>query len=333
MKRALITGGAGFIGFHLAKHLADQGYDVTILDNFARGREDGEFLELIEKENVHFIKGDITKQETFDELDRSNEKGEKFDYVYHLAAINGTENFYNIPDKVLKVGVLGTINVLDWFVKQGTGKLLFTSSSEAYAGSLKLLGEKFPIPTHENVPLVVDDPSNVRWSYGASKILGEVAMHSWAKAQKMEKFSIIRYHNIYGPRMGFEHVIPQFIEKVLKGEEKFKIFGGEETRTFCYVDDAVKATQKIMESEETNGKTIHIGREDGEIKIKDLASELFNIANVNFEFDIHEAPQGSVMRRCPDVSKLKELGFSWNVGLQEGLKKTFDWYKGIYLAL
>lgn len=330
MKRALITGGAGFIGFHLANHLAEQGQDVTILDNFVRGKEDKEFLELIEKENVHFIKGDITKQETFDELNKSNENGGKFDYVYHLAAINGTENFYNIPDKVLKVGVLGTINVLDWFIKQGTGKLLFTSSSEAYAGSLKLLGEKFPIPTHENVPLIVDDPSNVRWSYGASKIIGEVGVHSWAKAHNMKNFSIIRYHNIYGPRMGFEHVIPQFIERTLKREEKFKILGGEETRTFCYVDDAVKATQRIMESEKTMGKTINVGREDGEIKIKNLASELFKIANIYPEFDVQEAPQGSVMRRCPDVTLLKNLGFSWDVGLQEGLQKTFDWYRYVF---
>ena len=330
MKRALITGGAGFIGFHLAKHLAEQKYNVTILDNFARGKEDREFLELIEKENVQFFKGDITKQETFDELDKLNGE-EKFDYVYHLAAINGTENFYNIPDKVLKVGVIGTINVLDWFVKQNYGKLLFSSSSEAYAGALKLFGEEFPIPTHENVPLIVDDPSNVRWSYGASKILGEVAMHSWAKAHKMEKFSIIRYHNIYGPRMGFEHVIPQFIERIIKQENPFKIYGGGQgTRTFCYVDDAVRATQKIMESEETNGKTMHIGRDDGEIKIIDMAKELFKVANVEREFVTHEPPKGDVLRRCPNVDKLKALGFSWNVGLQEGLKKTFDWYKPVF---
>ena len=210
MKRALITGGAGFIGFHLAKHLAEQKYNVTILDNFARGKEDREFLELIEKENVQFFKGDITKQETFDELDKLNGE-EKFDYVYHLAAINGTENFYNIPDKVLKVGVIGTINVLDWFVKKNYGKLLFSSSSEAYAGALKLFGEEFPIPTHENVPLIVDDPSNVRWSYGASKIIGEVAIYAYAKSFNIKDFVIIRYHNIYGPRMGNDHVIPQFI--------------------------------------------------------------------------------------------------------------------------
>ena len=111
MAKALITGGGGFIGLHLAKSLSDQKYEVTILENFARGQRDKEFTDLLQRDNVSLVEGDITRPETFDRL------GE-FDYVYHLAMINGTENFYNIPDKVLKVGILGTINVLDWFVKQ-----------------------------------------------------------------------------------------------------------------------------------------------------------------------------------------------------------------------
>ena len=319
-KKVLITGGAGFIGFHLAKSLAKQGYEITILDNFERGEEDKEFKELIERKNVKFIKSDITKSEVFDNLN------EKFDYIYHLAMINGTENFYNIPDKVLKVGILGTLNVLDWFIRQKKGKLLFTSSSETYAGALKLLGDKFPIPTPEDVPLVVNDPKNVRWSYGASKILSEVAMHSYAKAYGMKNFVIIRYHNIYGPRMGFEHVIPQFIERIIKKENPFKIFGGQETRTFCYVEDGIKATQIVMESD-TNGQTINIGRSDDETKIIDMAKKLFYIANVNLNINVQPAPEGSVMRRCPNTTKLQSLKFKAKVNLKEGLKKTYDWYK------
>jgi len=319
-KNVLITGGAGFIGYHLAKQLAEQDYNVTILDNLERGKEDDEFKEFVKNNNIIFIKGDITKTETFTKL-------KDFDYIYHLAAINGTENFYKIPDKVLKVGIVGTINVLDWFIKQKTGKLLFSSSSEAYAGTIKLLKDKFPIPTPEEIPLTIDNPKNLRWSYGASKILSEVAIHSYAKAHNMKNFAIIRYHNIYGPRMGFEHVIPQFIERIQKKENPFKIFGGQETRTFCYIDDAVKATRLVMESEKTNGQTIHIGRSDGEIKIIDLAKNLFEIAEVNPKIDIQKAPEGSVMRRCPDVSKLKALGFIPKVNLDEGLKKCFEWYK------
>jgi len=316
----LITGGAGFIGFHLARHLAQHNYDVTILDNFSRSKSDDEFKALTELKNVSFIRGDVTLADTFSSLDRG------YDYVYHLAAINGTKNFYEIPDKVLRVGVIGTINVLDWFSSQKRGKILFTSSSETYASALKIMGKQFPIPTPESVPLVVDDPSNVRWCYGASKILGEVAFHSYAKTKNI-RFSIIRYHNIYGPRMGFDHVIPQFIERIVKRQDPFMIFGGEETRTFCYVDDAVLATKLVMESEKTEGQTVHIGRSDGEIKIIELAKKLFDISGFHPKVSMQPAPEGSVMRRCPDTSRLKELGHDPRTSLDDGLKKTYHWYK------
>ncbi len=323
-KRVLITGGGGFVGYHLAKHLVDNSYNVTILDNFIRSKADEELDKLLDEPNITFLKGDVTKQETFSSLDN------EFDYIYHFAAINGTENFYKIPDKVLKIGVLGIINILDWFVKQNKGKLMFASSSEAYAGTLKLIGDSFPIPTPEEVPLVIDDPSNVRWSYGAGKIVGEVAVHSYAKAYNLKNFVIIRYHNIYGPRMGFDHVIPQFISRIVKKESPFKIFGGQETRTFCYIEDAVRATRLVMESEKTNGQTIHIGRSDGEIKMIDLAKQLFDATNISShpQIEILPAPAGSVLRRCPDTTKLKALGFKAKVSLNEGLKRTYDWYSG-----
>ncbi len=320
-KKVLITGGAGFIGFHLARNLVAQNYSVTIVDNLERGRADGEFKILLKNKKIRFIKADITEAKSFKKI------GRDYDYIYHLAAINGTGNFYMIPDKVLKVAVIGTLNILDWFVKQKKGKLLFSSSSEAYAGGLKLLKERFPIPTPEGVPLVVDNPENVRWSYGAGKILGEVAIHAYEKASKMKNFVIIRYHNIYGPRMGFEHVLPQFIERIVRNENPFFIKGGQETRTFCYIDDGIRATQMIMESEETNGQTINIGRSDDEIRIIDVAKELFKIAGVSPKIKILPAPEGSVQRRCPKVEKLKRLGFRPEVSLREGLRKTYEWYK------
>ena len=271
--KALVTGGAGFIGFHLSRHLANKGYDIIILDNLARGKSDEEFKELIEKNNVSFIRADITKKNFIGKLDKN------YDYIYHLAAINGTENFYNIPHKVIKVGILGTINILDWFSQNKKGKLLFSSSSETYSGAYELLGESFPIPTPEDVPLVINDPKNVRWSYGGSKILSEIAIYSYAKVFGIKDFVLIRYHNIYGPRMGHEHVIPQFIDRIIRKENPFKIYGGKETRTFCYVDDGVRATKLIMEDKRTNGHTIHVGRSDGEINIIDLVNYL-NYLNI-----------------------------------------------------
>ena len=147
-KKALVTGGAGFIGLHLARELAKE-YTVTIADNFERGKKDSEFQKAIENKNVSFLKIDLTNQNEFSEL-------EKYDFVYHLAAINGTENFYKIPDKVIKVGIIGTINMLDWFIESKKGKLLFSSSSETYAGTLKLMKEKIGV-TDENADYYIEN--------------------------------------------------------------------------------------------------------------------------------------------------------------------------------
>ena len=320
--KVLITGGAGFIGFHLAKHLSSQGFEIHIADNFQRGKRDNDFNSLLKQKNVNLIQLDVTKENQFSKLDND------YSQVYHFAAINGTGNFYKIPDQVIKVGAVGTINVLEWFSRKNkNGKIMFSSSSETYGGLLGIIGNKFKIPTPEDVPLVVENPKNARWSYGASKILGEVAFFSYAKARNFDKFAIVRYHNIYGPRMGHEHVIPQFIERIVKKESPFKIFGSEQTRSFCYVDDAVKATQIVMESDKSNGEIIHIGRDDAEIKIIDLAQNLFGAANYRPKVKIEKEAEGTVQRRCPDITKLKKLGFKPKVGLKEGLKRTYEWYK------
>jgi len=319
--KALITGGAGFIGFHLAKNLAEEKNEVHILDNFARAKHDEDLKLLLENKNVSLIKADVTNPDFTKELDKN------YDQIYHLAAINGTGNFYKIPHLVLKVGVLGTINILDWFSQHKNGKLLISSSSEAYSGALNVMQEKFPIPTPEDVPLIIDDPKNARWSYGGSKILSEIAMHSYAHAFDIRNFVIIRYHNVYGPRMGNEHVIPQFLIRSIKKENPFKIYGGEETRTFCYIDDAIKATKIIMKNNSTNGKTIHVGGSNHEIKIIDVAKLVFEISDYNPKIEILRAPEGSVIRRCPDISKLKSLNYIPEVDLKEGIERTYEWYR------
>lgn len=323
MTKALVTGGAGFVGYHLSKHLAELNYQVTVLDSFVRDyRGDDELTELFERPNVKLVNGDLLDQNFFSKLD------DHYDYIYHLAAINGTSNFYTIPEQVLKVGILGTLNLLEWFKNLDSScKVLFSSSGEVYAGAMNVLGDSFPIPTPEDIPLVVDDPSNMRWSYGAGKILSEVAFHVYANQYGfLDRFRIIRYHNIYGPRMGFNHVLPEFIERIVKKEFPFTIKGGDETRAFCYVDDAVEATRIVMESEKANGETVHIGKSD-EIQITEFAKILFQIASVDPDIDFKPAPSGSVLRRCPNTSKLKELGFEAMIPIEEGLSKSYEWYK------
>ena len=321
MKKILITGGAGFVGFHLASKFINEGHNVCILDNFARPNEDKEFNKLQQNKNLTFIQKDASNENTWLSLPNN-----EFDIIYHLAALNGTANFYKYPAKVVKTGTLSTIYLLDYISKQDNKpKIIYTSSSEAYAGTAKVMGDDFPIPTPENIPLTIDDVTNVRWSYGASKLLGEVAFYCYAKTYNITNFNIVRLHNIYGPRMGCEHVISQFIKRFIDGEKPFNIYGGDCTRSFCYIDDVLDAFDKITRFG-VKEETYHIGNDDEEIAIKDLAEMLFDLNNREHDFIIHDSPEGSVNRRCPNIDKLKGIGHSKKVELKKGLKKTYNWY-------
>ena len=325
MNKILITGGAGFVGYHLAKREADLGNEVTVIDYFERPNLDSDFKELIARDNVIFLKKDLTLEQTFNEL-----QTDYYDIVYHLAALNGTANFYNYPAKVLKIGCLSTIYLLDWVAAhKSRPKIIYTSSSETYAGTANIQGEDFPIPTPEDVPLTIDNVKNVRWSYGASKLIGEVAFYSYSKMYDINDFNIVRFHNIYGPRMGQEHVVCQFIIRFLKGERPFKIFGGDETRAFCFIDDALEALDKITNSK-MQKEIIHIGNDSEEVLITDLAKIVFDIGGEEYNFNREPAPAGCVKRRCPDIKKLKSLGIKKQISLRDGVKETFKWYKKNY---
>ena len=322
MKKILITGGAGFVGFHLAKKEVSNGNEVTIIDNFERPNLDEDFENLIQDSKVIFLQKDISNESAFLDL-----KINHYDVVYHFAAFNGTENFYKYPAKVLKTGCLSTIFLLEWICKhENRPKVIYTSSSETYSGTTQVLKENFPIPTPEDIPLCIDDVKNVRWSYGASKLIGEVAFYSYSKMYDFDNFNIVRLHNIYGPRMGDGHVISQFIIRFLNEEFPFKIMGSNQTRSFCYIDDVLKGLEVITDSE-VKGEIFHIGNDKEEIEILDLAKLLFDLQEREYEFDIQQAPEGSVMRRCPSIEKLKSLGMKDQVSLRDGLRQTIEWYK------
>lgn len=321
MARSLITGGAGFIGYHLAKRLAASGQEVVIADNFFRGVRDRDFQNLLESPNITLIEADLTERASWDKV------GDGYDYVYHLVGINGTKFFYEIPHEVLRIGVTTTINALDWFKSRNKdGKILYTSSNEAYAGALEAFGQ-LPIPTPENVPLVIADTYNPRWSYGGQKLIGELFFIHYAKAYEL-RMSIVRPHNFYGPRAGYDHVIPEIIGRIETRTDPFTIFGADDTRSFCYIDDAVEAIQMVMESDKTDGGTYHIGTQE-ETVIEDLVKKIFDIAGWQpKELNITESPIGSPKRRLADVSKVKkEVGWEAKMSLNEGLKKTYDWYR------
>jgi nucleoside-diphosphate-sugar epimerase len=324
--KILITGGAGFIGLHLASHLLSLGKKtkLVLVDNFQRGRKDADFEMLKKDKRVKVLDLDLTDQRSYSKL------GKGYDHVYHLAAMNGTKLFYEKPEEVLRVNTLSLIYMLEWFRhKNLSGKLCFTSSNEAYAGGLNAFNS-LPIPTPENVPLVIEDPYNPRWSYASTKLIGELFVIHYAKMYGFRAV-VVRPHNFYGPRAGYGgHVIPDFCEHIAAKTDPFPIMGSDETRTFCYIDDAVKAMRMLMESKKTDGQpieTVHIGDSE-EITIGNLAEKMFKVAKWHpNEIENKQSPAGSVQRRLADVSKLKELtGWRPEVDLETGLKKTYDWY-------
>lgn len=327
MKRIIVTGASGFIGFHLADYLSKKSdTEVTVIDNFARGIPDEMFGELIQRKNVVFLKADMTAKDFYADL-----RG-RYDQIYHLAAINGTKNFYERPYDVLRANILTLMNMLEWCTPDNCGSFLFTSSSETYAGTFNCFLGEHPefVPSREDIPLAIDDVLNPRWSYGGSKILGELLTANYCRVHGVS-FRIIRYHNIYGARMGYDHVLPEFFKRIYDRENPFKIYGGEETRAFCTVEDGVRATEAVMLSEKCNGEIVHIGNSTQEIKIIDLLKKTLDIADFHPEIEVLPAPKGCVMRRCPNTDKLYELtGFRAQGTLDEALPKMYQWYMKSY---
>jgi len=258
LTKALITGGLGFIGFHLAKHLHEKGDKVIICDNQFRGKIDDEIKKFLKKNDVEYIDMDMTDKKDFEKLDSN------YDAIYHLAAINGTKYFYQMPEEVLRVNLLSTINLLEWIKDTSCKDVLFSSSSEVYSGTIQKFGWK--IPTEEDVPLCIEDVNNPRYSYGGSKIAGELLFMNYGRKYSLNT-RIVRFHNIYGERMGYEHVIPEFFKRIFDKVDPFPIYGGNETRSFIYVGDGVRAARLVMENEKIKNQIINIGNETEEITI------------------------------------------------------------------
>ena len=244
-KKILITGGSGFIGLHLANHLLENTEaEIVLVDNMRKGKIDEDFERLLKNPRVKLLILDLTDLASYEKL------GSGYDHVYHLAAVNGTKYFYEIPHEVLRINTLTLIYMLDWFAKfNHEGKFCFTSSNEAYAGGLNAFGV-LPIPTPEKVPLVIEDPYNPRWSYASTKLIGELFVIHYAKMFNFRAL-VVRPHNFYGPRAGYKgHVIPDFSERIAAHVDPFPIYGADDTRTFCYISDAVRAMRLLMESPE-----------------------------------------------------------------------------------
>lgn len=317
-KKVLLLGGAGFIGYNITKYLAEnRNYSLTIADSFARGKQDELFNALISKHGIKVVAGDYTDPETFDLLDK------EYDQVYMLASVVGVDNANSIPHEIIRINTALIYNTLEWVRRSKIGKVLFTSTSECYAGTIDAFG--YTIPTPEEVPLCIEDISHPRFTYAVTKMLGESGFLNYGRMLGFE-ITVVRYHNVYGPRMGFKHVIPHLVVRFRKGEEPFKVYGHDQTRAFCYISDAVKGTVLAMEQPGTNGEIYHIGTQE-EITIGELIRYAGELMDFNGVYEDAPTYPGSVSRRCPDITKATtQLGFKPEVSWKNGLKETINWY-------
>ena len=318
-RRILITGGAGFIAGHLSEHLVrEAGTELVLVDDFSRGRRDDDFVALIRRDRVRCIDADLTEPGSYRLL------GQGYDEVYHCAAVVGVRNAVERPQEVLRVNALSTVFLLDWLVRGGGRRLLFASTSEAYAWTQQFY--PLPVPTPEDVPLALTDLTNPRIAYAGSKMHGELLVTQYCRQAEVP-FSIVRYHNVYGPRMGFDHVIPQIYERAASGQNPLVVYSAEHRRAFCYISDAVVATIAAARRPEAVGRTINIGNDHCEVTIAELAARVLAVSGIAADLRPEPDPNDPIARRCPDVSRARSLlGFDPVVGLDEGLRLTLTWY-------
>jgi nucleoside-diphosphate-sugar epimerase len=308
-KTFLVTGGTGFIGSNISKLLVNKNYSVKIFDDNSRGS-----IYNIKnfKKKIKFIKGDIRNKELLNNVLQNT------DAVIHLAYVNGTEHFYSKPVQVLDIAVKGILNVIEGCIKNKVKELYLASSSEVYQTPNK-------IPTDEHESLKIPNIFNPRYSYGGGKILTELMGIHYGK-KYFKKLIIFRPHNVYGPNMGYEHVIPQFICRFKKlKNKKFKIQGnGNETRSFIFIDDFISAFDLVLRK----GKHLNIyniGTEE-KIKISKLAHVISRFFNRKIILNKNWIIKGSVKHRCPSILKIRKLGFKKKYDVYSGLSKTIDWY-------
>lgn len=307
----IVTGGAGFIGKHLVERLRTQGESVFVLDNYSRGEPVGAVgkFDVADPDEVYsaFIQAGC------------HEIAE----VIHLAYINGTKTFYERPYDVLQVATRGMLNVI-WACKTfNVKKLTLMSSSEVCRFETVDVGEA--------TPLVIPDPFNPRYSYSAGKMLSEMmAIH----CGQFDRLQIARPFNIYGPGMSLGHVIPDFIAQAETEPHVITMLGtGDETRSFCYIDDFIDGFMLMREKGESwpaSKNCIYNIGTPVETTIRELAHKILHLAKPLKSKGHHVIKvagglrEGDLKRRKPDVTRLAALGYAPRVSLDEGLRRMIQ---------
>ena len=306
MKRILVTGGAGAIGSHLVLSLIASGHKVTVLDDLSSGHH--EFV----PETVDFISGSITDDEILDAVFQ-----ERPEVVFHLAALFANQQSVDRPQLDLEVNGLGTLKILEKCEQFKVERFIYTSSSCVYGHLDKNLHEE-------------DKLQDLDTPYAATKLLGEHYAKIWSQKRDFD-VKVVRIFNSYGPNEfpgKYRNVIPNFIEKSLRGESLTILGEGTETRDFTYVSDVVEGLLLASTTQENDFGIYNIGSGVG-TKVLDLANQINSITGN--QTPITFAPRRNwdhIPHRVADISLAKEkLGFTPTVKLSNGLQKTFEWFR------
>ena len=278
MAKILVTGASGLLGTEFCRQLINDGHTVYAVDNHSRSTTIPSCSEWYPMD--------------LNNVDAINSLPTDFDYIYHYGAINGTTNFYNMPNKVLENNFVCDLNIFNFARRcKNLTRLVYASSSEIVADDAVT-----PVPEHTDV--LIKNIHNARWSYRLAKMTSENYL-----VNSDLPYMIIRYFNVYGENSKPGHFLGDQISKIRKGV--FSVIGAQETRSFCHVSDATRAS--IFVAENCNREVVNVG-DDCEISIGDAVKVIAEImGHANAEFEQLPSMPGSVTNRCPDISKLRKI--------------------------
>lgn len=298
--KIMVTGGNGFIGHTLVRHLLNEGNEVKVID--------------IKPIKFNHPKLEFVKKSVLEDL---RWEMRDCDMIYHLAAELGVVNSDKKPLNTLAVNIDGTVNVFKCALGTTVKKIVYTSSSEVY-------GEAREIPLKE------DSPKSPVSIYGVSKLTAEMYAKGYVQEYGMD-INPVRLFNVYGPGQGFEWVMPIFIQKVLNDEPP-QVFGdGSQVRCFTYIADVVSGIETVRKKG-AKGEAYNIANTD-QITMKELAELIIKISGKNLKPNVvgfgkdTRTKEREIMTRIPSIEKLKSLGWKPSVSAQEGIQKAYNWYK------
>ena len=301
--RILITGGAGFIGSHLCERLLREGNEVLCLDNFFTGRREN-IIHLLDNPRFELIRHDVTEPILLE-----------VDQIYNLACPASPVHYQYNPVKTVKTSVMGAINMLG-LAKRVRARILQASTSEVY-------GDPLVHPQTEDYWGNVN-PIGLRSCYDEGKRLAETLMTDYHRQNNVD-IRIARIFNTYGPRMLEDdgRVVSNFIVQALRGKPLTLYGEGQQTRSFCYVDDLLEGLIRLMNAENMHDP-VNLGN-PGEFTIKQLAEEVIQVCGSKSEFTYLPLPADDPRQRQPDISRARNsLGWNPTIPLREGLKKTVE---------